>query len=648
MASRDLILKTGTLAIVATCLWPAIFGGFIFDDYPIFVDNPVVHVASFHAEEWTAVLSWAQHNIQRPLAMLSYALNYAFDAGPMGFKLTNLLLHLINVALVAALATRVLAAGLRPARQEDDAAAHRRRSAVWGWTLAMAWGLHPLQVSTVMYVVQRMEVIGFTFSLLALLSYWTARQRQIGGERGLLWLLLAGLCIMIGYFAKETVVLVAGYTFLMEWTLLHFQAKSAAVGKAWRVGYGAAGAAAGAVFLLYLMPHFASPAAYQGRDFTAWEREITQLRVLPLYLKWSVLPLPTQMHFYYDNFVASRSLLQPATTLGGGLFLLALLGLAVWMRTRRPLFTLGVLWFFIAHAITSSPIPLELVFEHRNYPALFGVLLALTDLVWAATGKAHPRLPAILAVIFLTSLGFLTLLRAATWGKPLQLELTLVENNPGSPRARYDLARRYMTLANGNASSPLFGKAIDELEKAAALPGASPLAEQALLITAADYGFQADPAWWASLQDKLETRPLGPEAFLALNGLNSKAVNDLAPIDATQLEKAYAIVTERSPATTGLHVQYADVASIVGHDQALAVSQLTLALENERASNAYPLRLMAYLLNNQRNEEARALIEPIERLFPTIAGSTKWRQLRARADRSAGAHPATAKPAPKR
>lgn len=647
MTSRDLILKTGALAIIATCLWPAIFGGFIFDDYSIFVDNPVVHITSFHAHEWAAVLSWSQHNIQRPLAMLSYALNYAFGAGPMGFKLTNLLLHLINVVLVAALATRVLAAGLS-VRQEDDGAAHRRRSAIWGWVLAMAWGLHPLQVSTVMYVVQRMEVIGFTFSLLALLGYWTARQRQINGERGLSWLLLAGLCMVIGYFAKETVVLVAGYAFLMEWTLLHFQARSAAVAKAWRICYIAAGTAAVAVFLFYMVPHFASPAAYQGRDFTAWERELTQLRVLPLYLKWSVLPLPTQMHFYYDNFAASRSLLEPITTLGGGLFLLALLGFAIGMRKRRPLFTLGILWFFVAHAITSSPIPLELVFEHRNYPALFGVLLALTDLVWAATGKAHPRLPAILAVIFLTSLGFLTLLRAATWGKPLQLELTLVENNPGSPRARYDLARRYMTLANGNASSPLFGKAIDELERAAALPGASPLAEQALLITAADYGFQADPAWWASLQHKLETRPLGPEAFLALNGLNSKAINDRAPIDATQLEKAYAIVTERRPTITGLHVQYADAASIVGHDQALAVSQLTLALENERASDAYPLKLMAYLLDNQRSDEAKALIEPIERLFPMIASSTHWRELRARAEKSVGPHPAAAGTVPGR
>jgi hypothetical protein len=622
-------------------LWPGILGSFIFDDYPIFVDNPVVHVTSFNTHDWAAVLYWAQHNVQRPLAMLSYSLNYAFGAGPMGFKLTNLVLHLINVMLVAALATRMIAAGPSP-RPDDDAAAHQHRSTVWGWTLAMAWGLHPLQVSTVMYVVQRMEVIGFTFSLLALLSYWTARQRQIEGERGLPWLLLAGLCMVIGYFAKETVVLVAGYAFLMEWTLLHFQAKSAAVDKAWRISYVAAGTAAVAVFLFYLVPHFTSPAAYQSRDFTAWERELTQLRVLPLYLEWSVLPLPTQMHFYYDNFAASRSLLEPATTLAGGLFLLTLLGLAIGMRKRRPLFALGVLWFFVAHAITSSPIPLELVFEHRNYPALFGVLLAVTDLVWAATSKAHPRLPTILAVIFLTSLGFLTILRAATWGKPLQLELTLVENNPGSPRARYDLARRYMTLANGDAASPLFRKAINQLEKAAALPGASPLAEQALLITAADYGFQADPAWWASLQDKLKTRPLGPEAFLALNGLNRKAINDQAPIDATQLMKAYAIVTERRPEITGLHVQYADVASILGHKQALAVSQLTLALKNERASQHYPLKLMAYLLDNQRSDEAKALIEPIERLFPMIASSTQWRQLRARAERPVGPDPAAA------
>ncbi|MEO5829934.1 MAG: hypothetical protein ABIQ36_05140 [Rhodanobacter sp.] len=625
---HGVLLKLCAIALIAIVLWPALSGGFIFDDYPIFVENPAFHVSQWNWQAFHDVWFWSQANIQRPLAMLSYAVNYAAGGSIWGFKALNLAIHLLNTALLAVLCTRLLRCGWAP-RDPDDASAHERRTSTWAWLLATAWALHPLQISTVMYVVQRMELLGFTFTLLALLSYWHARQLQLRDGRGWPWLLLSVLLIAVGYFAKETTVLVPGYALLLELTLLHFGAARPSVKRNWKWLYAVGCLAAIAVFAFYVLPHYVlGSGAFSGRPYTAWERELTQLRALSMYIGWSVLPLPGQMHFYYDNYLVSTGWLAPATTLAGGLFLSCLLGLAAAMRLRRPLLALGIAWFFMAHALTSAPLPLELVFEHRNYPALFGILLALTDLLRLATRHAHPRLPAILATIFLATLSFFTVLRAATWGNPLQLAMTLVHDNPTSPRASYDLARLYMDLSHDNPQSPLFTRAIRELERGAALPNSSPLPEQALLLTAASEGVPAQTEWWQSLFHKLRTRPLGPQEYRALQGLASRAVEDKVDLDPQRLSEAYQIALEKSPNYAALHVQYADVASVLMHDQPLALRHLQTAIDINKNGPDYAHRLIGYLLANGRLEEASVLFKHEEQQRPNLQQDPDWMTLR--------------------
>ncbi len=177
-SSHQTLLAFCLLVLAALVLWPALGGGFIFDDYPIFAENPAIHVTGWHWQEWQGVWTWSRLNIERPIAMLSYALNYAMGGGTRGFKATNLALHLFNCVLLMLLTHRLLLAGWAPANSADTEH-HRRTAGYWALGIATLWAIHPLQVSTVMYVVQRMELLGFAFVLLALLTYWRARQQQI-------------------------------------------------------------------------------------------------------------------------------------------------------------------------------------------------------------------------------------------------------------------------------------------------------------------------------------------------------------------------------------------------------------------------------------------------------------------------------------
>ena len=606
---RSALLALGICLVVAAVCWPALHGGFIFDDYPIFAENPAIHVTGWSWEQWHNAWTWSHDNVQRPLAMLTYALNYALGNDTFGFKFTNLVIHLLNTILVALLTVRLLAAYWKSGEDEPQ-------PLYWSLGVAAAWALHPLQISTIMYVVQRMELLGFTFTLLALLAYWHARQRQIQGLYGWPWLLLSGTLAVVGFAAKETVVLTPAYALLMEVLILNFAAKRPNVGKLWKVFFSVGCILAALAFTFYFLPRYASHSAFTGRGYDAWQRELTQLRVLPMYLGWCFAPIPSHLVFYYDNYVASKDLLHPASTLLGGLLLLSLVIAGIAVRKKRPLLAFGIGWFFVAHALTSGPIALELVFEHRNYPALLGVVLAAVDLFYGLSNRFKSPLPAILGVVLIANLCFLTTLRSLVWSSPFQLASTLAENNPGSTRAAMDLARRFMAMSGGNGDSPLFSMSIQELQRASKLSTDSPLPEEALLLIAADHPGMATAPLWDSLQTKLRTRPMIPDTYQVLHRLLTQRVAGKEGIDASRLAEIYAIAASRNPDRQPLQADYAELAGAALHDPELAIAHWEIALKLDKNPGQYGQQLASYLAGNQRNREAMAVIEKTWQLVP--------------------------------
>src|SRR3546814_20848978 len=100
---------------------------------------------------------------------------------------------------------------------------------------------------------------------------------------------------------------------------------------------------------------------------------------------------------------------------------LALLGTAWSLRTRWPLFALGVFLFFAAHFIASTVVGLELAFEHRNHFALIGMVLAIGSLLAHASQRLRirPSMPALVCPLLLACLCGATLLPAPAWRSKL-------------------------------------------------------------------------------------------------------------------------------------------------------------------------------------------------------------------------------------
>jgi hypothetical protein len=582
-ATRATLLQLLALAlIVLLAYWPGLSGSFLFDDFSNIVHKKAVHAESISMESMATAAEAYKGSLSRPIPTISFAIDHAvWGLKPWGFKLTSLLVHLANALLVYALVRRLLP--LSDAR------------APWGsgaaFSIALIWAIHPLQVSTVHYIVQRMEMLSLTFVLLALLAYLAGRLRQARGERGWPWLLASALLVVLGLMCKETALLFPAFTLALELTVLGFRAERPATAKAWRWAYAASTAAAVLVFVFLIIPRYANDAVFAIRDFTAIERVLTQLRVLPMYLWWILVPQPASYVFYHDNFAASQGLLDPVSTLLGGLLLASLGAAALLLRRRMPLFALGILWFFAAHVLTSNVIALELVFEHRNYFALLGVLIAVSELVRRIPVGEIPRIRELTVGALVAGLLVLTVIRSATWGNEVNLALEFASKNPGSSRASLDLGELYMRMAKRDANSRFYAMGVAELERGSRLPNSSPVPEQGLIVYAAKAGQPAKPEWWDRIVHKLQTRAIGPQEVTMLVALLDLRHKGLA-IDDGRFADAYLVLVNRMQMPPTQYFAFGEHAIKFLKDEKLANSLFKRAVDRS-GGNAELVNMMA-------------------------------------------------------
>ncbi|HTH10026.1 MAG TPA: hypothetical protein VMA55_10700 [Acidovorax sp.] len=515
-------------------------GDFLFDDVPNIVNNPSIRLTELTPGAVVDVLATQQiSGSTRGLPMLTFALDYWRAGGiadPATFKTTNILIHALTAFVLAwFFRTLLLVAGV-PAR----------RTTLIATALALAWAAHPLQVSSVLYAVQRLQTMGTLFLVLALTAYLHARQTQIKGHSGRTGLMATALLWAMALGCKEDSALLPAYALALELTVLRFAAADTHVARLWRRGWLIAVLLAVVAYAFWLASAW-HPDAYPGRDFNSLERLLTQPRVLCLYL-WQILwPLPQHMPFHYDWLQPSRSLLQPWTTVPAILLVGLLLATAWRLRARQPLFALGVFLFFSAHFIASNAIGLELAYEHRNHFALIGAVLAVGSVLAHLALRLHirPSMQVGLCATLLLLLGATTVLRAHSWRDALSLAQASAAAAPGSPRAWINLCDTYFTMGGGVTDrNPYLDRAI-----AACASGAdadpNSLNNLALLVTLKSLRGDVTPQDWQRFRQRLDV--------VRMTGDNTRAPLILAhyaslgaPLDRPQMLAALATLDRRA------------------------------------------------------------------------------------------------------
>jgi len=408
------------------------------DDFANIVNNPNVHLKSLSLDHIKKAFydPYYEHNkISRPLSYLTFALNYYLnDNGVFGYHVVNFCIHYLAAAFLFLLIYNTLQLPMLH-RQ------YQRTAYPIALLSVFLWATHPIQVSAVTYIVQRMASMASMFYIMAMYFYVRGRLSTVTGKRTVYFSLCLG-SVFFSLASKEIAVMFPVSIFLYDLFLIQGISRQN-IRKNLKIGI--------ILLLTILVISFfyvdisSIAGAYKYRPFTLTERLLTEPRVILFYLSLLLYPVSSRLTLLHD-VEFSRSLFTPWTTLPAIIIILLLILMATWKSGKRPLIGYCILFFFLNHLIEGSIISLELVFEHRNYlPSMF-VFVPIA--IWGVyiinyfSYKKQLQLTILFLVVFLLSAqGHTTYLRNITFSNSMTLWTDNINKAPNLHRPRHNLAK---------------------------------------------------------------------------------------------------------------------------------------------------------------------------------------------------------------
>lgn len=501
--------------IVFVIYQPGISGPFLFDDITSINTNSKLKVTTLDANSiYEATFSGYAGPLKRPVAMLSFALNYYFSGEfkASAFKITNIAIHCINSVLVFFLSLQLLSlSGIKNTKSITILAA----------AISTIWAVHPINLTSVLYIVQRMTSLSTLFSLGCIILYIVGRGTTLKNGiawRGIVLYAASFISLIFALFSKENAILIPLIILLIELTL--FSDKTP-----WSLFNGrpyyqkalicAAALSVGIFAFLYAVDFAAG--GFNTRPFTMAERVLTEARVLCLYISLILAPRINELGLFHDDIVLSSSLLAPWTTITSIIFILGLVAAAFYYRNKNPLFTLGIGWFFIGHLLESTIFPLEIAHEHRNNLPSIGIIIAVLAFF---QDSSVPRSKLVISCITVSLIfGSITWYRSTQWSDPFTQALYETIHHPKSPSAHTIFANIANKAGHPNAAIASIEKAMELSPHEIALP----LYYQHILISNKLF---ISNAIQAATLERIKQHKITPSAQLALS-----QISDCLPLD---------------------------------------------------------------------------------------------------------------------
>jgi tetratricopeptide (TPR) repeat protein len=461
-SSRRLTVSFIFLAVAAGVIyWPALTGGFIFDDEPLLTGSALVKAGDGLYRMWFT----SQPIDYWPLTNSSFWLEWRlWGLQPVGYHVTNLLLHIASAVLVWAIL---------------------RRLAVPGAFLAAALFLvHPVNVESVAWIAQRKNTLSMAFFLLSILWYLNgelgqspasaagavepgrsakarapsrrgkAPREKAGGGR---WYWLSLAAFTAAMLSKASVAVLPAILLVLVWWKRGRIARADVLRTAPFFGV--------AVALTVVNFWFqAQHGAAVIRDVTPLQRALGAAAVTWFYFYKALAPI--HLMFVYPQWQVRADELRWWLPAAAAVVMTAVL---VWQRRRPAIRALLCAWAFFLIALVPVMgftdvyfMRYALVADHYEYIALLAVVtvvaagLAQLEHVWRRT-------------LAIAGTAIFLLLASATWRQSHQyadaetLYARTLEANPGAWIIRNNLALLYL-----NGASPDVQKAFANLTTALA------------------------------------------------------------------------------------------------------------------------------------------------------------------------------------
>jgi hypothetical protein len=499
-------------AVVACCV-AALLGGvvylnalrnpFVYDDHHTVVENASI-------ADVTNVRAIVAGALTRPIVNFSYAIDRAiWGTAPLGFHVTNVLLHMLNVILLFQLARQL------------------GKTELVAFAAAGLFAVHPMMTEAVGYISGRSEVLCATFVMLALMC----GRRWIDGRSKDLrhaWGVLTAVLWCAALATKESAAMFPFVFLAYDW----LGAGGTAAQKRRRlltVHLPIIGTAvlAGIVRLVIF-----ARVEYVGQTNIHWDYLLLELDVIRRYV-WLMINPAGQTIFHE---VAAVSLFDPRAWLA--MLALGLMVAFIWtMRRIDWVASFGMLWFLLLLVPSSALIALdqgEPMAEHRVYLASCGIFLTAGVAVgwvgaWLARVSGHMSNPAeagvnnpakagshvrdvrplaaVALALVLISFGAETILRNAVWADPVALWRESVDLAPAHYRPRLLLGEALQDAGRRD-------EAIEQYETSIRLRPAEPMGYVKMGQCLAEIG-----QWAAARQQFLKAIDIDPRNRAARDSL---------------------------------------------------------------------------------------------------------------------------------
>jgi tetratricopeptide (TPR) repeat protein len=374
---------------------------------------------------------------RRPLANLSFALNaYFHDHHVQGYHAVNIAIHILNGMLLYCFVFKTLIV----------TGYHQKRTHLVfiASAASLLWLCHPVQIQAVTYIVQRMTSLATLFSIVALLTYIHGRLTLSRPTR-----YASFLCCFVSWVlavaSKEIAITIPFLIFFYEW--FFFQNLDKTWLKRWAFPLLAC---IGILLLSAYWFYGYSPMTFltvidQPRGFSAFERLLTESRVLFIYISLLVLPHPSQLNLNHDITI-SRGLLDPISTAFSCLGLLVIMASVIVFARRHRLAVFCIIWFLAHLCLEAFAASIEPMFEHRLY--LPSTLFFLPCVLIATRILKNRAVCAVFFVLCLVILSTWTYQRNTLWAQPIAFWKDAAQKSPQHFRSHFHLGTSYLNAGH--------------------------------------------------------------------------------------------------------------------------------------------------------------------------------------------------------
>ena len=442
------MFRHGKVILVLLALGLIAFGNsltkpFVWDEYCLIVDNPVMESGDLVqiltgpfplGQGWDSTRSFIRY---RPLTMLTFWVDYRlWGLNPLGYHLTNLLLHLVNGWLFCVLIF-LLSGGW-----------------VLGAVLASLFLVHPVHSQAVAYIPSRGDLLAGVGSLVFLITHLAWRNRRQWASR---YLVIEMLALTAALLSKENAIMAPFILWAYEITYGYM--KHPAENTTARAAFRKEAIGIGSVVLAYLLMRALWFPVGNVQWRIPWELRMTVFgQTLTLYLKWFLFPwslrFPVPYVLTFPRWIGIAWLL----------ILEAAVVFIFWRRNRDPWVNgaqWGLCWFLFSLLPVSNLVFLGAPLFASNYlyfPSmglflLFGALIrawVFHDEDW------RQRRLWFAGILIVVGMGWIHQTRHMSryWGDPKLLFQTGVEAGGSYANIGYDWLA-FHSLERGNPHEAL-------------------------------------------------------------------------------------------------------------------------------------------------------------------------------------------------